>query len=177
MTLSDERLRRGFFERAGLPPDAGPREIVEAVRAIPHARPAERSAGGVVSSWRGTCSTKLLLLRALCPQLDLRFVNRVFRLTRDAARARLGPRAAAAIVPEGIVDVHTFATALVSGRRVVIDVTFPGEPSWDGRSDMEIPWPTGEDFEAGDDPIAHKEELVARFGDPVARAKLIAAIT
>lgn len=177
MTTSVGDLRSRFLERAGLPPNAGARQVIEAVRAIPHARPAERSARGVVESWRGTCSTKLLLLRAISPELDLRFVNRVFRLTPEAARTRLGDRAADALPPEGIVDIHTFATALLEGRRVVIDVTFPGGPPWDGRSDMEVPWPDGEDLDAGDDPIASKEELVARLGDPAARARLIATIS
>jgi hypothetical protein len=177
MTNPDEDLRHLFFQRAGIPPTASIQEVVEAVRQIPHARPSERSARGVVKSWRGTCSTKLLLLDAILPELDLRFVNRVFRLTPSAARAKLGERPAAALPPEGIVDVHTYATGVVEGRRIVIDVTFPGGSPWDGTSDMEIPWPLGEDFDAGDDPIASKEALIARLGDPKARARLIEAIS
>lgn len=177
MASGDEDLRLRLFQKAGLADDASTQELVEAVRQIPHARPAERSAKGVVESWRGTCSTKLLLLRAIAPELDLRFVNRVFRLTPSAARARLGERAAAALPSDGIVDVHTYATGVVRGRRVLIDVTFPDGKPWDGKSDMEMPWSTGEDFDAGDDPIASKEALVEQYGDPEARARLIQAIS
>lgn len=177
MASDDEDLRSRFFERSRLRRDASLREVLEAIRQIPHARPAQRSAKGVVDSWRGTCSTKLLLLRAVAPELDLRFVNRVFRLTPSAARAKLGDRAAAALPAEGMVDVHTYATGVVHGRRIVIDVTFPDDKPWDGASDMEIPWPEGEDFDAGDDPIASKEALVERFGDAEARARLIEAIS
>ena len=170
-------LRSEFLERAGLDPNASIPEIVGAIRNIPHARPRERSARGVVESWRGTCSTKLLLLQAVCPELDLRFFNRVFRLTSEAARAKLGERAAEAIPPDGTIDVHTFAIARVGGRDIVIDVTFPSDIPWNGVDDMDVPWPDGEDFESPGDPIAHKEELVRRYGDPETRARLIAAIS
>lgn len=170
-------LRSAFLERAGLDPNASIPEIVNAIRNIPHARPGERSARGVIESWRGTCSTKLLLLNAVCRELDLRFFNRVFRLTPDAARDKLGEGAAAAIPPNGTIDVHTFAIARLGGRDIVIDVTFPSDISWNGIDDMDVPWPDGEDFESPGDPIAHKEELVRRFGDPDVRARLIAAIS
>lgn len=95
----------------------------------------------------------------------------------EAARATLGERAAAAIPADGLVDVHTFAIARLDGREVVIDVTFPSHRPWNGTDDMEVPWPEGDDFEAGGDPIAHKEMLVERFGDPEARGRFIAAIS
>lgn len=153
------------------------REIVEAVHSIPHGRPRERTAAGVVENWRGTCSTKGLLVRSVLPGLEVRFVHRVFRLTPEAASPWLGADVARVVPPEGLIDVHTYMTANVGGRRVVLDLTFPHSPAWDGVSDMQVPFPLGDDFEAGEDPIASKEELVARFGDASLRRRLIDAIS
>lgn len=173
----NENLRARFLRRAGLAVEATPLEIIEAVRAIPHGRPRDRSAGGVVEDWRGTCSTKHLLLRKLLPQFDIRFVHRVFRLTPEAAREWLGDDVARVVPPEGMIDVHTYATAEVDGRRVNVDVTFPTGMPWDGRSDMPIPFRDGEDVYAGDDPISSKEILVTQRCDPSTRERLIAALT
>lgn len=175
--MVDEDLNQRFAARAGLGTRPTPVEIVEAVRAIPYGRPGERSARGVVKDWRGTCSTKHLLLRELLPEAEVRLVHRLFLLARESARRWLGDEAAELVPPAGMVDVHTYATGVINGRRVVIDVTFPREASWDGNSDMPIPFPDGEDFDAGDDPIASKEELVRRHCDPLLREALIAAIS
>ena len=173
----DEDLYLRFSRRAGLGAQSTSVEIVEAVRAIPHGRPRERSARGVVEDWRGTCSTKHLLLRQLLPEADIGFVHRVFLLTREDARRWLGDDVAEVVPPGGMVDVHTYATGLIDGQRVTIDVTFPTDAAWDGNSDMPIPFPDGEDFDAGDDPIASKEELVRRKCDPQEREALIRAIS
>lgn len=165
-----------FVRKAGLKPDHSLRDLLEAIRSIPQGRPKERTARGVVESWRGTCSTKHLLLKELCPQLEIQFVHRVFRLLPDAAEERLGARVANLLPREGVVDVHTYATGMINGRRTVIDLTFPGE-EWDGKSDMRIPWENGNDYDAGVDPIATKEELVKLYGDPAAREILIKAIS
>lgn len=173
--MTELQLRTVFLKRVGLT-EPRLRDVVNAIKAIPHGRPSERSASGVVADWRGTCSTKLLLLRAVCPDVPMKFYNRVFRLTRDAVMERLGPRIAEVVPPDGMIDVHTFARALVDGRWLRIDLAFPGE-EWDGHSDMADPWGQGEDFEAGSDPIAHKESLVERFGDPTLRVRFIEAIS
>jgi hypothetical protein len=175
MADADTDIRQSFLRRAGLEKPTVS-DVVNAIKAIPHGRPRERSAAGVVEDWRGTCSTKLLLLRQVCPDLRLRFFNRVFRLTPGAAKAYLGPEAASVIPPEGMIDVHTYARVLMGDAWVLIDLAFPGE-SWDGSSNMTVPWAEGEDFEAGDDPIVHKETLVGRFGDPQVRARLIEVIS
>lgn len=175
MSETNAEIRRAFLERAHLDePDL--RDVVNAIRAIPHGRPRKRSASGVVEDWRGTCSTKLLLLRAVFPDLPIRFYNRVFRLSREAARERLGPQVASVVPAEGMIDVHTFARVRVGTEWVRIDLAFPGE-LWDGSSDMSDPWGEGEDFDAGADPIAHKEALVERFGDRALRARFIEAIS
>jgi hypothetical protein len=166
-------LREALLRRAGLT-DPTFVEVVNAIKSIPHGRPRDRSARGVVEDWRGTCSTKLLLLRELYPDVPMRFFNRVFRLTPDAALTHLGPEAADAVPPEGLIDVHTFAR--VGEDQLLVDLSLPGE-GWDGTGDMAVAWGEGEDFEAGDDPIAHKESLVRKFGDPDVRDRFIRAFS
>jgi hypothetical protein len=118
------------------------RDLVEKVREIPYGRASERTSAAVLAEGRGTCSTKHLLLqeraRERVPDADVRLVHRVYRLTPADAEHLFGEGAAAALPVGGLVDVHTYATALVGGRRVTLDVTFPGTPPWDGRSDMPL---------------------------------------
>jgi hypothetical protein len=177
MTSTD--LRERFLMRAGLSDQPSLWEFVEAVREIPYGRPSVRTPAGVVEEWRGTCSTKHALLVELLagrPEFDVRLVHRVYRLDRDSARERFGEQVAAHVPDEGLVDVHTYATAIVGGERVRIDVTFPG-PLWDGRSDMPLACGDGEDHQVGDrDPWELKEELVAAHCDPAVREPFIAAL-
>jgi hypothetical protein len=74
-----------FVSKARLGTSADLVDVVEAIRSIPYGRPADCSAAGVVSEWRGTCSTKhallLELISARWPDLGLRVVHRVYRLT------------------------------------------------------------------------------------------------
>lgn len=175
MSETNVSVREVFLRRVGMS-DPSVRDVVNAIKNVPHGRPRERSAKGVVEDWRGTCSTKLLLLREVCPELPMRLFNRVFRLTPQAALRLLGSDAAEVIPPEGMVDVHTYAKVLVGDAWVTVDLAFPDAP-WDGSSDMVVPWGEGEDFEAGDDPIASKEALVERFGNPLLRARFIGTIS
>jgi hypothetical protein len=176
MSLSPE-LRELFLQRAGIGPDLDLVELVEAIRSIPHGRPRERSGEAVVKDWRGTCSTKHDLLGKLRPDLELRFVHRLFRLHRDVARAQLGEEFAREVPEAGCLDFHTYATILVDGRRIAIDVTFPGEP-WDGQSDMPVSCGPGEDFPAETgEPYASKDTLVKEHCDPRLRELLVAALS
>jgi hypothetical protein len=87
-----------------------------------------------------------------------------------------GERAAAAVPPGGLTDVHRYLTAVVDGRRIEIDATFPGPP-WDGRSPMPLACGPGEDHPAGPDPDADKRALEARHCDPAVREPFIAALS
>lgn len=149
------------------------------MREIPYGRPSERTPEGVVAEWKGTCSTKHALLGLLLegrPEFDYRIVHRVYRLDRERTAELFGEDAARTVPPEGLVDVHTYATAVIAGRPTVIDVTFPGH-LWDGRSDMELACGPGDDHPAGDrDPWELKAELVAEHCDPEVREPFIAAL-
>jgi hypothetical protein len=133
---------KSLIARAGLPEKATLAEVVEAVRSVPYGRPVERSAQGALAEWRGTCSTKHALLAAILaehwPDTKPRLVHRVDRcMPEDAARS-FGAIAAAAVPAEGLWDVHRYLTIELNGNRVVIDVTFPSGPGWDGVSSMPI---------------------------------------
>jgi hypothetical protein len=170
-----------FAARAQLGDEPDLTELVEAVRAIPYRRPAERTPSGVVREWAGTCSTKHLLLCQLMaerfPASECRLVHRVYRVTRALARASFGAAAAAVVPPSGLLDVHTFATIDAGGRRAIVDVTFPGGPAWNGHSDMPLACGAGTDHDAGDDPMASKAQLVASYCVPEVREPFIAALS
>lgn len=169
-----------LVKRAGLSPTPTFEEVVRALAAIPYGRPACRTPEGVLEDWRGTCSTKHTLLALVCeesfPERALEVVHRVYRLLPDEARALFGGVAAATVPSEGLVDVHTFATALVGGRRLPIDVTLPRNQSWDGGSPMEIACGPGEDHPAGTNPLASKAMLVTERCDPTVREPFIEAL-
>jgi hypothetical protein len=146
---------------------------------IPYGRPSVLTPDAVLDEWRGTCSTKHLLLTGIAteewPYTVPELWHRPYLVTRDLA-ARRWRSAVAAMVPEaGLVDVHTYATLDVDRRRVNVDVTFP-LAGWDGRSDIALACGEGEDHPAGDDPIGAKADLVRRYCDPAVREPFVAAL-
>jgi hypothetical protein len=170
-----------FLQRAGLPADARLEEVVAAVQAIPYGRPGDRSADGVLIDWVGTCSTKHALLAELIserwPGLNPRLVHRVYRADRAMVRERFGEAPAAAVPEHGLNDVHRYLIITCGGRDVVIDVTFPGDPPWDGRSDMALACGPGQDHPVHSDPAAEKAALEAANCDPRIREPFIAALS
>lgn len=152
--LAAERdLAAVFAAAAGLAEGASYRQVIDAVHAMPYGRPAVRSARGAIAEWRGTCSTKHALLAELLagqwPQLRPRLVHRVCLVTRQSAAARFGVEVAAAVPPGGLTDVHRYLLISLDGTDVVIDVTFPADPRWDGARSMRLACGDGKDFAAG----------------------------
>ena len=76
----------------------------------------------------------------------------------------------------GLTDVHRYLLLACGGQDVIIDVTFPADPPWDGRSSMPLACGEGQDFPAGDDPAADKAALEASYCDPQVREPFIAAL-
>ena len=115
--MSESQFAR-LAARAGLPGDASVRQVVNAVQAIPYGRPGSRTAEGVISEWKGTCSTKHALLAQLIrerrPDLRLGLVHRVYRVSRGSVIERHGADAASAVPDGGLTDVHRY---LVMTRR------------------------------------------------------------
>jgi hypothetical protein len=173
-------LASEFAAAAGLPDGASYRQVIDAVHAMPYGRPAVRTPRGAVAEWRGTCSTKHALLAELVahqwPQLRPRLVHRVYLVDRRAAAARFGAGVAAAVPAGGLTDVHRYLLISVAGADVVIDVTFPGDPRWDGAGSMALACGDGVDYPAGAGADREKADLEARFCDPVLREPFIAAL-
>jgi hypothetical protein len=171
---------QAFFERAGLEPGDGIRAVVEVLRSLPYGRPDPPTVEGLVSQWKGTCSTKhALLVRCLAemePASNPRLVHRVYTTTPAAAEAMFGADAARAVPHAGLVDVHTYVVATIDGADVALDVTFPG-PEWDGVTSMPIAASEGRDILAGPDPVASKAALVREHCDPSVREPFIAALS
>ncbi len=128
---------------------------------------------------RGTCSTKhLFLARTLVerfPKTEPLIVHRVYQLDRTRARELFDTRVANVIPVYGLVDIHRYLTIVVEGRRINVDVTFPGPP-WDGRSSLPLACGPGRDYPAGEDPDAEKRALEIKYCDPAVREPFIAAL-
>lgn len=171
-----DRLRA----RSGVTIDDVP-SLVVAISAIPYGRPSVPSGDGavaaVVDEWRGTCSSKHLLLRATVPLVEpgwrVDLIHRVYRVDPAEARRRWSDQVAQHVPAGGLVDVHTYGILQPGG--VVVDVTLPVE-AWDGRTPLRLACTEGEDVPAGDDPGATKAALVDRHCDPAVREGFIAAL-
>jgi hypothetical protein len=114
------------------------------------------------------CSTKhehlYAVLRERFPETEPRIVHRVYRLSRTDAERQFGAEVAATVPESGLVDVHRYLTSVIGGRRIILDVTFPGEP-WDGVSALPLARGAGVDHLAGADPKREKRALEERFCD------------
>lgn len=172
------RLTAAFWARTGCA-DLDLVDTVLAVSRIPYGRPPELSPEGVLAAWRGTCSTKHLLLAGLVeeawPEVRLSLWHRVYTVSPRWASTRWGAEVAAAVPPAGLADVHTFARADLGSGPTVIDVTFPVE-DWDRRSDMVLACGPGVDHPGGPYPLERKAALVAKHCDPELREGFIAAL-
>lgn len=149
------------------------------MRSLDYGRPSDRSVAGMLRERRGTCSTKhLFLAEALAerfPETQPQIVHRVYRLDPCRAGELFGAEVAATVPDAGLVDVHRYLTAIVDGRRIVIDATFPGIP-WDTRSSMPLACGPGADYPADADPDAEKQRLEAENCAPTIREPFIAAL-
>jgi hypothetical protein len=168
-----------FVRKSGLT-DPDFRSTVLTISCIPYGRTASPTAAGVVHDWRGTCSTKHLLLRDLVGErwqsIDVQLWHRVYRLTPELARAKWGPTVASTVPFDGLIDVHNYATVRVAGAPVIIDVTFP-ITMWDGTSPMSVASGPGEDQPAGHDLMAEKQRLVTKYCEPAKREPFITALS
>jgi hypothetical protein len=73
--------------------------------------------------------------------------------------------------------VHRHLVITLVGGNVTIDITFPGDPAWDGHRSMVLACGNGRDYLAGKDPDADKAALEASCCDPMAREPFFAALT
>lgn len=169
-----------FIEAAGLSGGASFVEVVNAMASMPYGRTSCRTPEGAMEDWRGTCSTKHMLLALVChelfPERQIELMHRVYRVTKETAEQLFGAKAAAVVPEEGLVDVHTYATVLQAGERIPIDVTFPRNIPWDGLSPMQLACGPGPDHASGPNPLATKAMLVMEHCDSSLRDPFIAAL-
>lgn len=170
-----------FLQAAGLPAHADFTAVVNAAAAMPYGRPPCRTPEGALEAWKGTCSTKHTLLALVCwerfEDRQLEIWHRTYRLSPELAEILFGPGVAEKVPPQGVVDVHTYATALVDGERMPIDVTFPLDAPWGGHSPMQLRCGPGTDHAGGPNPLATKAILVMEHCDPVVREPFIEALS
>ncbi|HWV37291.1 MAG TPA: hypothetical protein VN033_02325 [Vulgatibacter sp.] len=170
-----------IIDRAGLPNDPSFADVVNAIASMPYGRPPCRTPEGAMEAWRGTCSTKhallMLVSRDLFPDRRIEIVHRVWRVLPGDARRLFDEEVAATVPDGGLVDVHTYATALVDAARIPIDVTFPLERPWDGFSHMVLRCGEGENHPGGANPLATKAMLTMERCDPSVRDPFVAALT
>jgi hypothetical protein len=154
-------------------------ELVEAVRQLEYGRPSDRSVEAMIRERRGTCSAKHLFLArrlgSLMPSSHPQIVHRVYRIEPKRAVELFGEQAAEAVPTEGLVDVHRYLTAVIDGRRLLIDATFPG-PAWDGASDMPLSCGPGRDYPSVGDPDEEKRRLEAEHCDLELRERFISSL-
>lgn len=179
--VNEERRLQALRVRAGLDEHCSWIDIVNAVAAIPYGRAAGKDPTDVVVSWRGTCSNKHSLLRALLaegwPELEADTWHRVYRVDRRLAREIFGARAAAAVPESGLVDVHTYLTVEVGVEPVRVDATFALREPWTGDDHMQLRCGEGFDVRGGRFPNRTKRELVSLHCDPAIREPFIAALS
>jgi len=170
-----ERRALGALFRA----DCSLVELVEAMRAVPHAPPSEPTVESMLREARGTSTTKHLflaqMLAARFPESEPAIVHRVYRLDRDRAHALFGPAIAETVPAGGLIDVHRYLAVTLHGDRISLDATVPGPP-WDGISPLPIACGPGRDFPAGADPDAEKQALESEHCDVAARDRFLAAL-
>ncbi len=152
---------------------------VLAISRIPYGRPSSQSPEAVLADWRGTCSTKHLLLAAIVrecwPELDVQLWHRVYPVTKELAFDKWGPQVAEIVPESGLVDVHTYATIRQGSQRITVDVTFPLD-HWDGAMAIPLACADGVDYPAGPNLLAEKANLVETFCNPELRELFIAAL-
>jgi hypothetical protein len=160
----------------------GLRELLFCIRDIPYGRPAlPRDPASVVADWKGTCSGKHLLTRAIFDTLGLR--SRLFCLPYrlDDALDALPREVVQRYVGQGLWDVHNYLELDTPAGPVKVDVTWSRELvgfgfhttlDWDGAHDFRIAAPPGEPVPVmhDSDLTALKDELLQRLNPPAARA-------
>lgn len=121
----EEAARRGFLARGAMPTHA---QVFQMVRDMPYQRATSREPGVTVREWRGTCSGKHYLLKALLEAMDfnvrLMVCPHVFT-TDNSAHFPPNLRAELALGP--VPDVHNFIRVKSRDGWMDVDATWPLE--------------------------------------------------
>jgi hypothetical protein len=143
----------------------GAPEAFSLVRDMPYGRASSREPMITIREWRGTCSGKHYLLRALFTELGLRadLLACTTRITADAAYL---PSDVKTLLQDGpVIDIHNYLILHTPRGPMIVDATWPLEAK-------SLGLPVNEEFVWGRDmllactPIVH--QIVPDEGDPQA---------
>ncbi|PKB64565.1 MAG: hypothetical protein BZY80_02435 [SAR202 cluster bacterium Io17-Chloro-G2] len=173
-------LREQAQERGLLKPDVdvSPDHVFSLVRDMDYQRASSREPQATISEWRGTCSGKHYLLKALFEEMD--YQVKVVMCPHWFTQENTGgfPDNLKVLLTKGPVpDVHTFLRVNAGGSWIQMDATWPlwAEPlgltvnhRFQPGMDMELACEPAECFEvpAGEDPQRFKETLIKSFCGP-----------
>jgi hypothetical protein len=123
--LAGEAARRGLLEAAA---EVDAATAFRLVRDMPYVRASDRRPETIIQEWRGTCSGKHYLLRALFAELGLTARLIACTSARQFEQTRLEPPLWEIL--EGVngrfVDVHNYLILeLPDGGEMIIDATWP----------------------------------------------------
>ena len=175
--LAAEAAQRGLLAEAGAP-DAP--TAFRLVRDMPYVRATDRRPETIIREWRGTCSGKHYLLRALFAELGLRARLMACTSVRTFTPETLSPGLYELLAPVNgrFVDIHNYLILqLPDGGEMVVDATWPLESAAAGLTVNErFVW--GEDqaiaampeqsweVPAGEEAQAFKDRLLAAHFSP-----------
>ena len=123
------------------------------VREMTYARASSREPEVTIAEWRGTCSGKHYLLRALLKELGYRtiLIACTAELSKEQAPG-LPPELIAMLEDGPILDVHNFLRVELDGEWMTVDATWPLAAGASGLPVNEQ-WVPGRDMRTALDPI------------------------
>ena len=166
--LREEATNRSLWPAPGGEADQplGPPEAFSLVRDMPYGRASSREPLVTIREWRGTCSGKHYLLRALFAELGLRADLMACTTWITAAGAAHLPPDVRELLRDGpVIDIHNYLILHTSAGPMVVDATWPlGAKALGLPVNEDFVW--GRDMVLACDPIIHR--IVPDDGDPQA---------
>jgi hypothetical protein len=164
--LCQEAARRSLWPPRGAGADArvDAAAVFRLVRDMPYGRASSRDPLTTIREWRGTCSGKHYLLRALFAELGLRadLMACTTRITRENS-PYLPPELRNLLAAGPIIDIHNYLVLHTPHGPMRVDATWPLPMKVLGLTvNEEFAW--GHDMALACDPIVHR--IVPDDGDP-----------
>lgn len=170
--LRSEAQRRGLWNGGEL----GAPDAFRLVRDMPYLRATDREPLTIIGEWRGTCSGKHYLLKAIFAELGL--ASKLIACTQDIrVPAERLPAEYRYLVEKPVVDVHNFLMVQTPEGEMIVDATWPLATEKLGTV-VNREWIWGEDMQIacipleswivpqGQDPQAFKENLLRKLYSP-----------
>lgn len=124
--LKAEAAKRGLIKPEM---ELDPAKVFELVRDMPYARATSRDPEVTIREWRGTCSGKHYLLKAVFAELGLR--SHVMACSTElVVEPKQVPAELRSILADAggrIVDIHNYLVVELPGGEMIVDATWPLE--------------------------------------------------